>query len=901
MKKIQQFQILKITSERILDEKYNIDLTYSGAIKNNELISISDSELVRTIHRIRKSPYTQSLLSELQGERKKLSRKKNSKVNRRELSEIDSKISTLLFLPDIVNVLFTNKRHAHKIIKRGFTLNGKHFVPFMASSGMVRRNIMMFVNSEIDGLLTDRFDNGRSLDAKIVPAKYGVYFSLYSSSSLDVTFPRIAVVKDKMIKQVRKVDFTTITGDGLDPITSPQDVELETNAFDGQGLVSPRMAKVWASDLDLDYVPSAFIVRASFLKGLCVTFDFHKFAKEKGIVGFTDIYGNYILVKNIDVIISESQFKLWSSYSSTQSYLDHSLSNELGWGITRFTPKEERNYAFSSYQFIQSLDIKNVAEICKPTEDWMKGLTLNKNNVLVYLLGDTDYDKGWFDRLDPNLRAVLLENELIHDSYFKDHVEKSIEKKKHDSCMGRLIFPANYQFMIADPYAQSCHVFGLADESLLTEGFCYSQYWNERDGDEIALVRSPIVHTSEVHKLKLSKEESVRTWFKYITSGIVFPLYGVSLDMAILGGADVDGDIVFSTNYEPFIQGKIDGLPIFYNVQVPDKEETTDRTFITLSQAKGFGTKVGFLTNIGSTIASMLSDFPKESWEHSVLLNRYKYIRSAQGMEIDKQKGLVIPDFPIWWTKMDKDMSPMEKSITVTKRPYFFRYLYPHMNKKYISVRSGFDNMARTFYGMSIDELEQLSVKRRDQQALLDHYRDVSPFIDNDSVMNRVSHYMENVTRNLGRLSKNGDRFDHTLILSYPKFKADKNAIEKMGILYKEYRGLKRSLVEGLSSHHESEYSRMDQIYAYINKKGYSAITSNSEELGNLAVVLSYTILNDAGKKFAWDCFGNEISENIRKRKSEKFVRVPIRKKGGSIKYLFTEYGMYLMNISDDN
>ena len=153
-------------------------------------------------------------------------------------------------------------------------------------------------------------------------------------------------------------------------------------------------------------------------------------------------------------------------------------------------------------------------------------------------MGEVDFSEGWFDRLDYSTQAILLENALLEDSYFLKQVDKSIGKKKKESCMGRLVFEGNYQFMIGDPYAQCSHIFGMPFKNLLSEGECYSSFWNEKNSDEIALVRSPNVHYSEINKLRLNKSKEVKDWYKYINSGIVFPPYGVSLDMAILGGSD---------------------------------------------------------------------------------------------------------------------------------------------------------------------------------------------------------------------------------------------------------------------------------------------------------------------------------------------------------------------------
>ena len=207
-----------------------------------------------------------------------------------------------------------------------------------------------------------------------------------------------------------------------------------------------------------------------------------------------------------------------------------------------------------------------------------------------------------------------------------------------------------------------------------------------------------------------------------------------------------DGDIVFTTNHKPFVEGKIDGLlPIFYNVESPPKYLTTDKNDILKKQTKGLGTIVGFLTNVGSTIVTMLSNFSKDTDEHKILSQRYKSIRTFQGLEIDSQKGIVIPKFPKHWTKVDRNANKVTKNVTITKRPYFFRYLYDYMGKKYNDEYSVYENISRTIYNLKLEEIMSLENKTKDQENLILEYKNKSSFIDNDSVMNKVCHYMENV------------------------------------------------------------------------------------------------------------------------------------------------------------
>lgn len=297
----------------------------------------------------------------------------------------------------------------------------------------------------------------------------------------------------------------------------------------------------------------------------------------------------------------------------------------------------------------------------------------------------------------------------------------------------------------------------------------------------------------------------------------------------------------------------------------------------------------------------MLKEFDKDSLEYAIIDNRYKYIRVAQGLELDSQKGLIIPDFPKWWTKIEKDMSSLEKSVTVTKRPYFFRYLYDYMGKRYNEERLSYENIARTIYNQSLDEIIALGRNRtRDQYLLIEQYKRDSSFIDNESVMNKVSHHMEEFIKHSSSekriMSKD---FNYRILLSNPKYKSSKNDLDKMQLLFKEYKSLKRALREGVTDYMDNNFTTLEQILAYINKKGYSTITSNSEEMGNMAVTLCYGNLGETSRKFVWECFGNEVFENIAKRKKEKFVRIPMKSEKGSFEYLFAKYGMYPMNISE--
>jgi len=70
----------------------------------------------------------------------------------------------------------------------------------------------------------------------------------------------------KEIETIEKVDFVTYQGEGLDDIVEEREMSIKANAFDGQGIISPRLAEQWSKELELDYVFSSAVIRAPFIK-----------------------------------------------------------------------------------------------------------------------------------------------------------------------------------------------------------------------------------------------------------------------------------------------------------------------------------------------------------------------------------------------------------------------------------------------------------------------------------------------------------------------------------------------------------------------------------------------------------------------------------------------------------
>lgn len=308
MQKLQQFYIMKFESGRLEKEKYNIKINVRQAKKNGELVALGDNQVLRSIRKLKNKKVDFDYINELFKERRRLVRRRDSIENKERIVQIDKDIDNLLFIPEYISVRIEKNTHYKAIIKKGLYINNKKYIRLLCGAGNARKNTVFFVQEEIYNELDKILCNGMN-DIKIVPAKYNAYYGLSNSSTYKISEPRVCVIPDLEYDMVKKVDW--ITESIPKDIIEEKDKTLPFNAFDGMGIISPRMCAKWSEDLDLDYVPCCFIIRNYFVKGLVAEFDFHKFAKEiakKDTI--KDIYGVEYNIEDIDVILTKSQFKL---------------------------------------------------------------------------------------------------------------------------------------------------------------------------------------------------------------------------------------------------------------------------------------------------------------------------------------------------------------------------------------------------------------------------------------------------------------------------------------------------------------------------------------------------------------------------------------------------------------
>lgn len=910
-KKLQQYYILKIKTSRLKKANYNItSLTINEARRNGELVSVGDSQMLRSLRKIKNQTTNQEEIDKLFAERKKLINKKTNSEISDQLYQISIQIDKLLFVPEIIAVLVDDNRHYAYINKNAFFVNNKRYVRLLCSSGNARRNTAIFVHDEYYDSLIKLLNNGHK-DIDIVESKYNAYFALVSSATLPVSNVYFCVIPDCEVKRVEKVEFIDEVGE--EDTVEKVNMDLPFNLWDGQGIISPKQAKIWASDLGLDYVPSAFIIRNSFIKGMVCVIDFHKFSDEIGKHIIKDTWGNDVNVRDMDLILTTSQFKMWESYDSCNDYVKNCKENNMMWGVTRYTPEIDNKYVFSNYQFLQAMDVldENIPKICSKTVEYFNNVL--KNNItftLLYLLGkvaNREFDENILDDIHDNVtKALLLNNELLKDPYIQMNIIRSLNKKIKESYFGNLLFDGNYQMMIADPYAFMEYMLSLPVKGLLNDKEHYSHYWIHEGTKNVIACRAPLTWKSEVNVLNFVENHKTQEWYEHINSGIIYNVHGC--DTMLHADSDVDGDIVCTIDQPELINSVSGGLPITYvKNKIPKKKPLEEDLY--LSDMHGFNSKIGFITNCSTTLYAMLPLYEKDSEEYNEILKRLKICRKEQGNNIDKSKGLLVKDFPKYWTNWTKtplganeeliNKIEFNNRIIIDKRPYFFRHLYTGYNKKWRKYNANCDNYAIANYGSTLVEiLSDIGGLSCDQLDFVGNYHKYNPLLDSPCLMNKFCHYMENQIHLLKTNIKTKPDEKIISILKNPDIPIDKDKLKSLYDIYKKYKSEKRNFANIRDERGEEKYKTLEQYCKSLRLESIK-ISSNIMELANLAVTICYELHPSDNKSFAWQVFGEGVLKNIELNRQE-IITIPFLCKDGDIIYLDSKYKNYEVDIAKE-
>ncbi len=300
-----QKYIYKIRSSRLRKERWKLDLSLEEARRNDEIISLADSQMLRWIDEINGITDADAKARDIKLRIKNLRREPNSRQNIREIKRLYNELDALQFKPDYMCLVIDKKNDYYRACK-GFSINGIKYKRLLGTNGGIKNSTIVFVSERLSEELKRRVENGRDTNKEIVTAKLEAYKALTCSASVPVSLPDgILVVNDAETSFLSDIVYLTDEDDGEPVMTDMKAQQITLDASDGYGIMLPSLAKRWSGELGLDYIVSGVNTRFSFEKGMAFTFDFIEFAEKiANSYIVRDAWGNDVDVRNVELILS---------------------------------------------------------------------------------------------------------------------------------------------------------------------------------------------------------------------------------------------------------------------------------------------------------------------------------------------------------------------------------------------------------------------------------------------------------------------------------------------------------------------------------------------------------------------------------------------------------------------
>ena len=492
----EQKYIFKISTQRLKKAGWNLTLPLAEARRNDEIISLNDSLMLRWIDELNGIVDANEKARAIKRRIRQIKKLPHSIANRNELRRLYSELDQIQFKSDYLHLIIDKDNDLHRACK-GFTVNGIKYVRLLGTNGGVKNSTIVFVSERLSNELRRRIDNGRDVSVPQIPAKLEAYRALTCSGSIPVSLPNgILVVPDCETSFKENVLCLDDAGEGEPVMSVVNDFDIQLNESDGYGLMLPSLAARWSHEIGLNYVASGMNTRFSWEKGMVFCFDFIEFAKR--VAGKTivkDAWGNDVDITKVELILTTSMLKLWKCYSSLEHYLECCEKNHYTFGIAKTCPAELESQRCLNYQFIQSYDLNDeqIDELISPTMNEIRDiLSGDYRKALLFLCGAGMDDNKVMSMDNDFVKALMADKRMFADPFVKRKIFHMIHKRINDAKIGVLSVHGNYSIVCGDPYALCQSVFGLPVTGLLSAGQIYNRYWVDAGAQYVACFRAPM-------------------------------------------------------------------------------------------------------------------------------------------------------------------------------------------------------------------------------------------------------------------------------------------------------------------------------------------------------------------------------------------------------------------------
>ena len=346
------------------------------------------------------------------------------------------------------------------------------------------------------------------------------------------------------------------------------------------------------------------------------------------------------------------------------------------------------------------------------------------------------------------------------------------------------------------------------------------------------------------------------------------------------------GDKIFTTDQIEMVSGRDMNYtdPVTYDKEPAPEARWSEKRLYDIDYLS-FGSKIGFVTNCSTYWYSLRSNYQKGTPQYEELTKRLIWSRYSQGQNIDKTKGISCEPSPKEWIKNTDKSTDVDKELVVCRKPYFQKYIYSRLNNEYKEWQVKIERYSIAYYG-----LDAGANKNPDFVKMCN---ETCPVLDNNSVMNRICHYMESHIKEVKTVRKDFSQIqlDGIMMNNYRELRLDKESYMRNCLgRYKELRQSYRENTKFVSR--EEKANERQQFYMYCNilrDEIVMQFDGVAVDAANMAIYVGYDNNVQENREFAWELFGKEIFNNVKSNRQEN-VYIPELDPNGDIEYLGMRY-----------
>lgn len=815
-----------------------------------------------------------------------IKKEKTTSDNKTKIKDLYQQLYKLQFKEDYLCLIIDKPSHYDRA-NQGFKVNGVEYRRLLTTTNGVKTSTVVYTSIRLHDELKKRIQNGRNLNIPLVPAKLGAYEALCSSASIPVSWPKgIIVVNDCFTKfkaDLINIDDSDTTKEPIVQFAPMQDIENDVS--DGCSMMLPSLSKRWNGELggNPEEVLSGCNLRCAWTKGMTFTFDYIEWAeKNVGSYIVQDVWGVERDVRESELIVTESQLKLWNCYNNWEDYYNKCLENHYTIRIAKTAPHEVDDIRQTNYQFLQIHEAtdEDVHELISDTVNEIKDIMqLDYRKSIVYLCG-SGLDENNIRSMDLAAQALMINRNMIDDPYIYSKIKNMIQKRIREAKIGVLDVHGNFQIISGDLVALCESMFGMSPKGILKSGEIYSKYWSDQNVKQVVCYRAPMSNAHSVLTQNISYSEDAAYWFRYIDTCIVVNAWD-TMPMA-LNGFDFDGDLLFTTN-NPVLLRTHKNLPALNCIQYKAaKKAVTEEDVITANKL-GFGSKIGQITNRITCMTSLMANYSEEDEEYKILKYRTQCGQAQQQAEIDKAKGILPNPMPKSWydyhankidevndSDEDKERKRLYQRICAHKKPYFFSFNYLSLKAEYDKYMANVELKSSSMFKMKYADLKKKECKTEEEQQFVQWAEHRMPLDMSPCIMNRICWAVEEDMAELQLVPR--EKFDSSMIKS--GYNYSPALFRAISDAYKQYKQCVSNFIKKKKTEYyvdednenDEGYEDIDQLREQFAEKCYN-LCPNQYELCDILIDLCYKSRND--KDIVWFVCGDVIIENLLKNNND--------------------------------